>query len=313
MRNTLPIGWREQGIIGGRQKRRANGVSWQRRLHAKGAAAKRTLAQTKKEKEDERARPWETYRVMCIYLLYFPKDPMGNDNTIRDILYLFIIELFEFVIKIAFTYFAIFDAKILRSRNEINKITKFYNLGKNRKLRKEKYGFDAFETEDQLYISFAVERSLDTAAERVTSVNVFHPRFKLQSAGICDGNDGQSKGFLLHTALVEFPVRSNPTYKWVMQHSTNIFIAVQFEKKDQISSSSYRIEIVNENPFVPQPPTCLPTFKFHEYLVSVAPFHHKNLKLRKTPHGLNRKSSFDHKYPVRCEQKSFNPLSYEDF
>ena len=54
-----------------------------------------------------------------------------------------------------------------------------------------------------------------------------------------------------------------------MQHFTNIFIAVQFEKKDQISSSSYRIEIDTENPFVPQPPTCLPTFKFHEYVVSV--------------------------------------------
>ena len=61
---------------------------------------------------------------------------------------------------------------------------------------------------------------------------------------------------------------SNPTYKWVMQHSTNIFVAVQFEKKDQISSSSYRIEIDTENPFVPQLPTCLPTFKFHEYVIS---------------------------------------------
>ncbi|KAK1128998.1 hypothetical protein K0M31_020132 [Melipona bicolor] len=65
MRNTLPIGWREQGIIGGRQKRRANGVSWQRRLHAKGAA-KRTLAQTEKEKENERGK----YLLGNIYTVY---------------------------------------------------------------------------------------------------------------------------------------------------------------------------------------------------------------------------------------------------
>lgn len=75
MRNTLPIGWREQGIIGGRQKRRA--VFLSREGAARERCSEAYTGVNERKKEDERGK----YLLGNIYTVY---DLSGAKKETRD-------------------------------------------------------------------------------------------------------------------------------------------------------------------------------------------------------------------------------------